>query len=463
VTRERTLANARRVIVVDLGFGDAGKGTVTDYLVRELGATAVVRFNGGAQAGHTVVADDGREHTFAQFGAGTFVPGVKTFLSRHVVFHPTALLVEAEHLARAGVGDALARIHVSDDCLVTTPVHQAATRIRELARGGARHGSCGVGVGETVRDALRAPADALRARHLGDATGVERAVLRQQADKREELAAELRSLGDADDVRRERDVLTDPGIARAWAAQAARVAAVVGDDEALRGLLAGDDRVIFEGAQGVLLDEWVGFHPYTTWSTTTWENAEALLSEHASPHAAYRLGVLRTYATRHGAGPFPTEDPGLGDGDTRTTREHNVHGPWQGAFRTGWLDAVLARYAVAAAGAADGLALTHLDRPERGRGWPIATEYELGSHAEQGLFDLAPGGRARGLRVGRPRDLGHVEALGRALFHARPVYRVVRPTSGDEAPAVASAVEELLDARVVLTSAGPTASGKRLR
>src|SRR6185295_1295124 len=77
----------RAFAVVDLGFGDAGKGLLTDWLARRTGASVIVRFNGGAQAGHNVVTEDGRHHTFAQIGAGSFVPGVRTFLSRHVVVH----------------------------------------------------------------------------------------------------------------------------------------------------------------------------------------------------------------------------------------------------------------------------------------------------------------------------------------------------------------------------------------
>ncbi|HMA92189.1 MAG TPA: adenylosuccinate synthetase, partial [Polyangiaceae bacterium] len=100
----------RAFIVVDLGFGDAGKGLLTDALVRRHDIQLVMRFNGGAQAGHNVVTDSGRHHTFSQFGSGTFVPGVRTHLSRDVVVHPTALAVEAEVLTRQGVTDALERL-----------------------------------------------------------------------------------------------------------------------------------------------------------------------------------------------------------------------------------------------------------------------------------------------------------------------------------------------------------------
>jgi adenylosuccinate synthase len=455
------LLDAKRVIVVDLGFGDAGKGTVVDYLCRRLGAPAVVRFNGGAQAGHNVVLEDGRHHTFAQLGAGSFIAGVQTFLSKHVVLHPTALLVEAEHLARVGVGDALARARVSEECLVTTPIHQAANCVRELARGQARHGSCGVGVGETVRDALNRPTEALRASDLHDLASLTVKVLRQQEAKRHELVAELRALGAHDLARPEVAILSDPSAVRRWAERAQTVAAlgVIRDDAELRDLLARDEPVVFEGAQGVLLDEWVGFHPHTTWSTCTWANAEALLREHASAHAPFRLGVLRTYPTRHGAGPFPTETT---EAPPRRTTEHNIEGPWQGAFRTGLFDAALGRYALAAAGAADGLAVTHLDRVARGEAFRIATELDVGAHPSPALFALSPTGSARDLRVGSWRDLAHVEALGIALASAVPIYRAIEAPTEDTTPAVIPAIEDALAVEVVLTSSGPTAREKQL-
>ena len=92
----------RAYIIVDLGFGDAGKGLLTDFLARRCHAGLVVRYNGGAQAGHNVVTADGRQHTFAQFGSATFIPGVRTYLSQHVVIHPGALLVEGDLLVQHG-------------------------------------------------------------------------------------------------------------------------------------------------------------------------------------------------------------------------------------------------------------------------------------------------------------------------------------------------------------------------
>ncbi|MCK6548017.1 adenylosuccinate synthetase, partial [Myxococcota bacterium] len=161
----------RAHVVVDLGFGDAGKGLVVDHLVRRTGAPLVVRYNGGAQAGHNVVTPDGRHHTFAQLGAGTFA-GAKTWLSRHVIVHPTALVAEARALEEKGVSGPLATVEVSDRARVVTPFHQALNRLRELARGDARHGSCGAGIGECVADALRHPDDVVTAADLRAPPGV---------------------------------------------------------------------------------------------------------------------------------------------------------------------------------------------------------------------------------------------------------------------------------------------------
>src|SRR6476659_2269299 len=111
----------RAIILGGLGYGDEGKGTWTDFLARVEPVHTVVRFNGGAQAGHNVVTPDGRHHTFAQCGSGTFVRGVNTHLSRFMLLNPLRLLREAEELCALGVGDALARTTIDRAALVTTP------------------------------------------------------------------------------------------------------------------------------------------------------------------------------------------------------------------------------------------------------------------------------------------------------------------------------------------------------
>ncbi|GAA1811758.1 adenylosuccinate synthetase [Actinomadura chokoriensis] len=407
------------VIVVDLGFGDAGKGTIVDHLCSASPVTAVVRFNGGAQAAHNVVAADGRHHTFAQFGSGTFTPGVRTHLSRFMLVDPLSLAAEADHLRALGVGDALDRLTVDADALLTTPYHRAANRARESARGAARHGSCGMGIGETASYAL-AHGDAPRA---GDCLS--------PARLRRRLGA-LRDwyLGTFPGGEHVPDV---EACADAFTAFGERVRIVGGGH--LRGLLRAG-RVVFEGAQGVLLDEWHGFHPYTTWSTTTFANAETLLAEAGG--TATRLGVLRAYATRHGPGPFVTEDPAL---TADLPDRHNGTGRWQGAFRVGHLDAIALRYALEAAGGADGLAVTHLDVAGARPDLRVCRAYDL------------DGERVERLETGPP-DLDRQAALTRRLLRARPVHAPL----GDPV----ETIEDALGAPVVLRSYGPTSADKRV-
>lgn len=325
--------------VVDLGFGDAGKGLVTDALVRRTGARVVIRAQGGAQAGHNVVAPNGRHHTFAQLGA-SFVPGVRVLLGPEVIVHPTALLREAQIL---GVEPA-ERVRIAGDALVITPYHQAANRVRERRRGSSRHGSCGVGVGETVLDARAWPLDAIRARELGDPDALREKLLRVRARKQEELGEVA---GDEGEILRRDEVLDR------WIAAVGGVAALVTDDPAA---WVNGETSIFEGAQGVLLDEFAGFAPHVTHACTTFAPAERLAAKLGI--RARRLGVLRAHAVRHGAGPFPTEDPRI-----RPRSDHNAQNEWQGAVRYGAFDAVLARYALDVTGPIDGLVLTHLDGP----------------------------------------------------------------------------------------------------
>ncbi|WP_431933877.1 adenylosuccinate synthetase, partial [Micromonospora sp. RP3T] len=214
----------------------------------------------------------------------------------------------------------------------------------------------------------------------------------------------------------------------AYAAFADRVAIV--DRSWLAGALRAGT-CVFEGAQGVLLDEWHGFHPYTTWSTTTFANAETLLAEAGMAGTAQRLGVLRVTTTRHGPGPLVTEDPALPFTDPR-----NPTNEWQGRFRFGHFDAVAHRYALDVAGGVDGLALTHLDL--------AGPRLRMCRRYADGLDRLVPG---------PPGDLERQAALTARLMLARPVL--------DEAPGDwPAAVSEALRAPVLLTSHGPTAEEK---
>ena len=387
------------IAVIDLGYGDAGKGTVVDAICASRPVTAVIRFNGGAQAAHNVVTAEGRHHTFAQFGSGTF-HGVPTHLSRHVVVDPLALAAEA-----AALGNPFHLLTIDGDALLATPWHRAANRARERSRGGARHGSCGLGIGQTMEYA-HSHADAPR---VSDTRS--RVLLRRRlAAVRDRLTAEHGRL----------DAPPLDDVAAAFVAFGRTVSIV--DSSHLDRLLA-TGPCVFEGAQGVLLDEWRGWHPYTTWSTTTFDNIDA---------DVLRLGVVRTHTTRHGPGPLVTE------ADLGLREAHNGTGEWQGEFRFGDFDAVAHRYAVEVAGGVDALAVTHLDRPPRG----ICTWYEV------------DGERWDRIVPGPWQDLRYQAGLTALLARARPG-ELHRPDDW------ATEIGELLAAPVLLESFGPRTCDKR--
>ena len=437
-------ADARAILVVDLAFGDCGKGTVVDFLTRACDARTIVRFNGGPQAGHNVVTPDGRHHTFSQFGSGTFVPGVRTFLSRFMLIEPYALFNEAAHLEQVGVSDALDRLFIDGRCAVITPAQQAANRLRELARGDGAHGTCGVGVGEAVQDQLEHSELTLRAGELQDRRLVAKKLRGLRDLKVEQLREQLTVLRSHPRAHIDVQTLLEPSWLDTAVDKCAYVArrARITDEPQAREMIAGRGTTIFEGAQGVLLDERFGFFPHTTWSKTTFENADTLLSEAGSAGRRTRLGVLRTYFTRHGAGPIVTEDHKL---RANLPEPHNDERGWQGTFRVGPFDAVATRYALSVTGPVDGFAITHIDRPDR---LPpqICSAYRTADG--QVIADLPI-----------PADLSHAGRLTHLLEQCRPDFTELQ---GGDPRSFIRMLRDQLSVPVALTSHGATAQEKQI-
>lgn len=380
----------RLTAVLDLGFGDAGKGTTVDWLAASAAHPLIVRHHGGGQAGHRVVTPDGRAHVFAQFGAGLFHPDARSLLGPEMIVHPLAWRVELDHLDAAGVPCPARRSFVHADCRLTTPMLEALGRLREVARGSSRHGTCGMGVGETVAASLRG--HVLRVRDVGGLADLRRwfrahhQAIRDEARplwQRVEAREPEPSHGGRTRERVARDAWTDLSDP-AWADECALAfrdwrdrVQVVDEADAHRMAIA-SDHVVFEGAQGVLLDETHGLRPHTTWSDCTDLSARRAAAALGLDAADLRiLGVTRTYATRHGEGPFPSECPTL---TARWRDAANGDGPWQGVFRIGALDEVLLRTARAALHQLDAVMVTHCDTfetwddPRIVRAWTLAPD-----------------------------------------------------------------------------------------
>lgn len=434
----------KATIVVDLGYGDAGKGSMVDYLARRSltsDSTLVVRFNGGPQAAHNVVLPDGRHHTFASFGAGTFA-GARTHLSQDVLVNPMHVYAEAEALCQKGVSRPMDGITFDFNSKVITPWHKALNRIRERSRGAGRHGSCGQGIGEVMSQSFEAPHLTVRMRH-----GLDRPVLDELIEYLRLNAKTVVAEGE-DHPDNEADfVLFESALVREAFVAALKDCAegrLVLDEHALDSAT----HVIFEGAQGVLLDENYGWHPYTTWSTTTQRNATQMVARyrnlHGRPVHVTTLGLTRSYMTRHGAGPFVTEASLF----QMPVEKHNGFNDWQRGWRTGHLDLVALEYALSVcrySGTVDGLVVSHLDEfiPVR---WCVDYENMPKLAWDRLKHPALP-----------PQTL--TSELSDALFTARPIYEAI-----SKEPAAYAFLPNLslaLHTAVLYTSYGPTYRDKK--
>lgn len=343
----------RAIITVGLGFGDESKGAWVDALCVKEHVDLVVRYSGGSQCGHNVEVpaderDGGKRHCFSQLGAGSMC-GVRTYLAPQVIINPQALEREVESLRHnfSLMSDQLSRLLIIDErCLVSTIFHQIVNQAKEVTRNSSpdsdkRHGSCGHGIGETRRYWLQYGADAIIAKDLKDypTLSAKMELLRQRLQA-QTTRIDLR----LESVHRETRRLFD-----------------IGKRLQISGYIPDFKMAVFEGAQGVLLDEWCGFFPYVTHSTVTTQHALELCRM-AGVDEVCTLGLTRSYTTRHGAGPLPTY--------SRTLTEElpdpgNPANDWQGNFRCGYLDLPLLKYAVSCCeqfGSVDGLLVSHLDQ-----------------------------------------------------------------------------------------------------
>jgi len=319
-------------VVIGAGYGDEGKGLITDHLTRHLGTEVVTRFNGGAQAGHTVVAPNGTRHVFSHVGAGTLA-GAATYLSGWFIVNPYLLERELGQLKTKGIDPT---IYASELARVTTIYDMALNAAAELARGSGRHGSCGLGINET---ATRGDAgfeltldSVVRLSRRGLERVLERIHLEYVPERLKQLGIGV--LPDSFHLQTG-EVLRNGNYAEhaARLLYGAHELSIVdrielADEIALR-------PVILEGAQGLAIDEELGEFPHVTRSKTglpyALPAAADLYARQLRP-----IYVTRAYATRHGAGPLP------GEGEIITERDlidqTNVNNEWQGALRYAPLD-----------------------------------------------------------------------------------------------------------------------------
>jgi len=301
-------------VVIGSNFGDEGKGHITHKLCQQYLNPMVVRFNGGAQAAHTVQVE-GTRIVFHHFGSGA-ASGHPTYLGKEFIVNPILFLKELYEIGVAKVG-------VHPLCRVSTPYDMMFNQLLEKKRAGAKHGSCGIGINATVDRHERLQ---IYAKDL-DSTGMKQILVYAYTD----FLSICKLHGIELEGTVESTVIGTDMLHEAFAIQCMQMSkkVTIQDESYLNGY-----SLIFEGAQGLLLDEEHEWFPHVTRSRTGLTNVLAMLdklpTKVSSIDAHY---VTRAYMTRHGEGPFPTEREGLSYEDPT-----NVPNNWQGSMRFGFLD-----------------------------------------------------------------------------------------------------------------------------
>jgi adenylosuccinate synthase len=310
-------------VIIGSAFGDEGKGITTDYLSKNW-ADLVVRFNGGAQAGHTVKHKN-IEHVFGHFGSGT-LNDIATYLSEYFVVNPMLFVKEMNELHDKNIQP---RVYVNENCIVTTIFDMFVNQMIESWRSRDRHGSCGIGFNEAITRHLDTQ---FKLRVIDLVNDVKGCMSTIDAIWEQYVLNRCVFLGIPENIVREKMNEVSFDVMKMQMHSCIGIflenVKVVKDT-----ILHKADNVVFEGAQGLLLDEFHEWFPHVTRSRTGIKNVNKILNGH--PVETVQINyITRAYTTRHGAGPFPRE----ADLPYSIVDSTNVPNEHQGILRFGYLD-----------------------------------------------------------------------------------------------------------------------------
>lgn len=415
----------KNVAVIGAQWGDEGKGKIVDWLSNR--ADVVVRFQGGHNAGHTLVID-GTEYKLSLLPSGVVRPGKLSVIGNGVVVDPWHLIKEIETVRAKGVEISPKNLVIAENCPLILPVHSVIDKAREAARGDNKIGTTGRGIGPAYED--KVGRRAIRVCDLADP-----AILQVKIDVLlQHHNALLRGFGlpELDAAQMHKELLD-------IAPQILPYAGVVWErlEQARKdGLL-----MLFEGAQGSMLDVDHGTYPFVT-SSNTVAGAAASGSGVGLKSVGRVLGICKAYTTRVGSGPFPTEDAGEA-GEYLGTRGKEFGTVTGRKRRCGWFDAVMVRQAVKVGGI-DGIALTKLDILDGLKEIKICRAYEYNG-----------------------KEIDYLPASQTAQANVKPIYDIV-PGWDDSTRGARSwadlpsraikyirLIEEMIEAPVTLLSTSP--------
>jgi adenylosuccinate synthase len=413
------------VVVVGSQWGDEGKGKIVDWLSEQ--ADVVVRFQGGHNAGHTLVID-GATYKLSLLPSGVVRPGKLSVIGNGVVLDPSALLEEIGRLASQGVAITPDNLRIAENVALILPLHRELDTLRETSNAGTRIGTTKRGIGPAYED--KVGRRAIRLMDLGDLGSLNKKIdgllAHHNALRRGYGLNEIQAKPIYDELAAVAPKVL-PYMDRVWSLL---------DVKRREG-----KRILFEGAQGTLLDVDHGTYPFVTSSNTV--AGQAASGSGLGPGAIdYVLGICKAYTTRVGEGPFPTEQ--LNEIGRKLGERGREFGVVTGRpRRCGWFDAVLVRQTARTSGI-NGLALTKLDILDGFDEIKVCVGYRLDG-----------------------REIDYLPASSGAQARLEPVYETVEGWKGETAGARSWAelpaqaikyvrrIEELVDCPVALLSTSP--------
>lgn len=357
----------QNVVVVGAQWGDEGKGKVVDWLSER--ADVIVRFQGGHNAGHTLVVD-GVTYKLSLLPSGVVRSGKVSIIGNGVVVDPWALLKEIETVRALGVNITPDSLKVAENACLILPIHSLRDKAAEAILGDGKIGTTGRGIGPAYED--KAGRRAIRFCDLEDREGLKHKL----AKLLEHHNILLRAAG--------QEPLTVEAIFTELEPVISKLAPYIAPVWRLLAQYRKEQKcILFEGAQGIMLDVDHGTYPFVTSSNTVAGSAAA--GSGSGPSSLnYVLGITKAYTTRVGSGPFPTEQAN-DIGETLGKRGHEFGTVTGRKRRCGWFDAVMVRQAVTMAGI-DGIVLTKLDVLDGFETIKIATSYEIDGK----MYDYLP-------------------------------------------------------------------------
>lgn len=415
------------VIVAGAQWGDEGKGKIVDWLADR--ADMIVRFQGGHNAGHTLVID-GVTYALSMLPSGVVRPGKVSLIGNGVVIEPWCLFEEIDALAAKGISLTSDVLKISDAAPLILPLHVAVDQAREQDLGTGKIGTTGRGIGPAYED--KVARRALRTGDLSDPDHLKSRLANLYSHYEKLAKGQEIDLPDFDGLYAdliEMGKKLRPHLVPAW--------------QVLSKAHDAAQRLLFEGAQGAMLDIDHGTYPFVTSSNTQAGNA-TLGSGFGAARHAHILGIVKAYTTRVGSGPFPTEDEGP-EGQRMAERGHEFGTVTGRPRRCGWFDAVMVRQTVQIGGF-DSMALTKLDVLDGFETLRICTGYELNGQALDHFPSDAPS-----------------QAAVVPIYEDMPGWSetTAGATQMDELPAEAKAYVERLEALVGIPASLISTSPKR--